>query len=649
MKRTRILRILGIALILALLLAVLPATPALAAYDLTLVPTTGSIGNTITVIGSTFGGGATYILYLSDQLVTAGSSLQTVTTKKTVATAALGATDTGFTTTFAIPSKFDDNTDLTSGTYYVYACVAGASPYVVLNYTTLTVTGGTITLSPTTGPVGTAVQITGSNFSSGNTITATFAGAAVTIASGHTTVQTGGSFISVIYVPSSATVGAKTVSVTAGGQTASATFTVSASGSLDPISPSSGPVGTAIQIVGANFPASTAIQFKFGTTTLTPTGDTITRSNGVLISTITVPATATVGSHTITVTVGSQTATATFTVTASGSLDPISPTSGPAGTVVSISGGNFPASTAIVFKLGTTTLTPTSGDAATRASGIFISQITIPESAATGSHTITVTVGSQSDTATFTVTTTPTTTPPTTTPPTTTPLNVSASGDSVGAIVAISGSGFTPNGGVQIFYDGVELVDAAANADSTGVLVTSFQVPVSTHGDHTITAVDMNDADITAETTFTVESVAPDMPAPQLPLMGEKVSSPVSFDWDDVTDDSVPVTYQLQIASSSSFAESSILLDKIDLAISMYVMTEAEGLSLTAQSTPYYWRVRAVDAASNYSDWSGTGEFYIPVSGGAFPSWALYTIIGIGAVLVFGIGYWLGRRTAYYY
>jgi hypothetical protein len=648
MKRTRILRILGIALILALLLAVLPATPALA-YTMSVYPPTGSIGDTITVYGTGFGPSTTYLIYFSNQTASMGQYIGTNVTTYSMVKQTATDTSGNLNDTFVIPATFSsDGSAVTSGTHYIHICAAASYTLILGAPTTLTVTGGSITLSPTTGPVGTAVQITGSNFSSGNNITATFAGAAVTIASGHTTVQTGGSFISVIYVPSSATVGAKTVSVTAGGQTASATFTVSASGSLDPISPSSGPVGTAIQIVGANFPASTAIQFKFGTTTLTPTGDTITRSNGVLISTITVPATATVGSHTITVTVGSQTATATFTVTASGSLDPISPTSGPAGTVVSISGGNFPASTAIVFKLGTTTLTPTSGDAATRASGIFISQITIPESAATGSHTITVTVGSQSDTATFTVTT-PTTTPPTTTPPTTTPLNVSASGDSVGAIVAISGSGFTPNGGVQIFYDGVELVDAAANADSTGVLVTSFQVPVSTHGDHTITAVDMNDADITAETTFTVESVAPDMPAPQLPLMGEKVSSPVSFDWDDVTDDSVPVTYQLQIASSSSFAESSILLDKIDLAISMYVMTEAEGLSLTAQSTPYYWRVRAVDAASNYSDWSGTGEFYIPVSGGAFPSWALYTIIGIGAVLVFGIGYWLGRRTAYYY
>ncbi len=641
MKRTKIMRILGIALILALLLAVIPATPALANYELTLVPTSGAIGATITIVGSNFGAGNQYLLYMSSQLVGVNGDLSVVTAKKTVASANLGAATTSFTTTFAIPSKFDDNTDVPSGTTYIYSCLAGvATSYTVLSSAALTVTGGSITLSPLTGPVGTAVQIVGSNFTAGATITATFNSAAVTIDSTtNTTVQANGSFISVIYVPSGATVGAGTVTVTVSGQTASATFTVTASGSLDPLSPTSGPAGTAVQIVGANFPASTTITFKFDTTTLTPTsGDTVTRSGGILISTIAIPASATAGAHTITVTVGTQTATATFTVTASGALDPISPTTGAAGTVVDISGGNFPASTAIVFKFDTSTLTPTSGDTSTRASGIFISTITVPASAAAGAHTITVTVGSQSDTATFTVTGTPTTTPP---PTTTTPLDITPSD----TLIIISGSGFTPTGGVIIYYDDVE--KTRINANENGIIAVPLEPP-TIHGEHTIKAEDMNDPDITAETTFTVESDAPDMPAPQLPLMGAKVSSPVSFDWGDVTDASLPVTYQLQVASNANFSEGSVLLDKIDLAISMYVMSEAEGLDLTSQATPYYWRVRAIDAAANASDWSGTGEFYIS---GPFqlPSWALYTILGIGAVLVFGIGYWLGRRTAYYY
>jgi len=55
-----------------------------------------------------------------------------------------------------------------------------------------------------------------------------------------------------------------------------------------------------------------------------------------------------------------------------------------------------------------------------------------------------------------------------------------------------------------------------------------------------------------------------------------------------------------------------------------------------------------MDSFLNEGEWTAAEEFYVspPV---ALPSWALYTLLGIGAVLIFGIGYWLGRRTAFYY
>jgi hypothetical protein len=73
-----------------------------------------------------------------------------------------------------------------------------------------------------------------------------------------------------------------------------------------------------------------------------------------------------------------------------------------------------------------------------------------------------------------------------------------------------------------------------------------------------------------------------------------------------------------------------------------------EELKLATQEDPYFWRVKAVDAAFNDSDWSDTGEFFIspPFS---FPKWALYLIIGVAAVFLFVIGFWIGRRTAFYY
>jgi len=122
----------------------------------------------------------------------------------------------------------------------------------------------------------------------------------------------------------------------------------------------------------------------------------------------------------------------------------------------------------------------------------------------------------------------------------------------------------------------------------------------------------------------------------------------MSFDWEDVTSESPPVTYILQIATDEDFTADSIILDKTELSESEYILTEMEELELASQETPYYWRIKAVNAALNEGEWTGVGEFYVTAPFD-FPTWALYTILGIGAVLIFGIGYWLGRRTAFYY
>jgi len=127
-----------------------------------------------------------------------------------------------------------------------------------------------------------------------------------------------------------------------------------------------------------------------------------------------------------------------------------------------------------------------------------------------------------------------------------------------------------------------------------------------------------------------------------------KAKTPVIFDWEDVTANVVPVSYTLQVATDDKFTQGSIVLERTDLTSSEYVTTEAESLELAARETVYYWRVRAIDAAENEGEWTGAGEFYVskPFS---FPKWALYTMLGLGGLVLFIIGYWMGRRTAYYY
>ncbi len=241
----------------------------------------------------------------------------------------------------------------------------------------------------------------------------------------------------------------------------------------------------------------------------------------------------------------------------------------------------------------------------------------------------------------------PTTTPPTTTPPTTSPdetdLSINTSGDTIGSLIGIGGAGFTPNGTAVLKYDGVEV--ATTTIESNGSFLVTFQAPPSAGGPHIIT---VTDGIHTAETTYTVETTPPSTPPPLLPRLGAKVNSPIRFDWEDVTDDSSPVKYALQISTDSSFSATSIVLEKTGLEVSEYTLTQQEELALAGKETPYYWRIKAIDAASNESAWSGPGEFYVspPFS---FPTWAIIVLSILGALIFFGVGYWLGRRTAFFY
>ena len=210
----------------------------------------------------------------------------------------------------------------------------------------------------------------------------------------------------------------------------------------------------------------------------------------------------------------------------------------------------------------------------------------------------------------------------------------------VGTTLTISGTGFIASGTVTIKYDDVEV--KTATADTNGAFAATFNAPASKSGEHTIL---VSDGTSTKQLTFTMESTAPPIPTPLLPKMGVKAKAEAYFDWEDVTDDSLPITYTLQIASDKDFT--TMVLEKKGLTKSEYTITKAEKLESTSKEAPYYWRVKAVDGASNESGWTGAGSFYVGFSF-ALTGWILYTLIGIGGLLLLLIGYRLGRRTAYY-
>ena len=103
----------------------------------------------------------------------------------------------------------------------------------------------------------------------------------------------------------------------------------------------------------------------------------------------------------------------------------------------------------------------------------------------------------------------------------------------------------------------------------------------------------------------------------------------------------------LGLSSLSTVHEHLSVLEKKGLAGSEYTMTEMETLPALEEKAAYYWRVKAIDGASNEGVWSAPRSFRI-ASGFALPDWAKYTLIGVGAVLVGLLGFWLGRRSVYY-
>src|SRR5205823_6564360 len=103
---------------------------------------------------------------------------------------------------------------------------------------------------------------------------------------------------------------------------------------ISSFSPTSGPVGTGVTINGSNFTGATRVTFFNGVAA------TITFNSDTQIQT-TVPTGATTGPISVSTTAGTATSASNFTVTTSPpTISSFTPTSGPVGTVVTITGTN---------------------------------------------------------------------------------------------------------------------------------------------------------------------------------------------------------------------------------------------------------------------------------------------------------------------
>jgi hypothetical protein len=685
MKDSRVFRILALAIILSLLMLAIPATPALA-QSITLSATSGPVGTIITVTGASFTpstGGVVWFDSDGDSVIDSGEPQVPVTTT------GVGAIPSG--TTITIPSVvrniYQVRADIPTGGAIEAWISFMVTPQITLSASsgyvgdTVTVSGtgfnagsvtiyfdttsrgtvtasasgafssftftipesyrgnhgvkGTdasgdspavsfttlqkITISPTSGAVGDTVTINGTGFGASSSVTFYFDD--VSIGTTAATNSNGTFPNSTFAIPSTSrgshTIKAQDASV----NYATATFTVA---HKITISPTSGAVGDTVTINGTGFATSSSVTFYFDDVSIGTA--TATDSNGSFAnSTFAIPSTSR-GSHTIKAQDASGNyATATFTVAHKMT---ITPTSGASGTSVTVSGTGFGASKTITIKYYNELVTTTPASITTDANGSFTASFMVPAGLA-GTYAVQVSDGINTASANF-VSTTDATISQTTS---------AAAPGYVGMELTITGKGFKPNAPVTVTYTTNPVTLATVTTDASGNFSVKITIPPSTGGSHTIT---VTDSYITKEFTFVMESTAPTIPQPLLPLMGNKAKSLAYFDWEDVDDPSKPVTYDLQIASDADFKI--ILVEKNGLTTSEYTLTEAEKLKSTKKEAPYCWRLRAIDAASNASGWSGTGTFYVGFTFPAIEGWVLYGLLGAVALLFFFLGLFVGRR-----
>ena len=375
----------------------------------------------------------------------------------------------------------------------------------------------------------------------------------------------------------------------------------------------SGPTGTGVNITGLGFDASArSIEVRYDDTPVAMGISTDAR--GKFTANFEVPPSA-AGIHEVTVsrTTGAPLSSpvSEFQVVPHVGLSVLE---GPPGTSVTIRGTGFGVNEAnIVLTYGDDEL---STNLTADGQGSFTERITIPSSPS-GTHRIRASSSFAGPSAhlerPFKVTPA---------------LSLSDASGNIGDTVEIIGRGFEGDKNVSISYDGDRL--ESVTTDASGSFLTDFDVPISMHGEHLLEAGDASGNRISV--TFSVEDTPPPIPALMSPedgaiggLFGGFQPSPR---WTGVEDPS-GVTYSLVIARDKEFQD--IVLEKSGLPAPTYSLGDEEKL----ERGKYYWRVRAVDQASNSSEW--TEEFL--VQSGVVPVWLAFLLVGLALAASGGGGY----------
>jgi hypothetical protein len=441
-----------------------------------------------------------------------------------------------------------------------------------------------ITLTPASGAIGTRVSINGTNFDSykGDRISISFDNTEIT--GSPLTVPDTGTFTTELNIPGDATPGRHYINVnTVTGTTTllARTFFIVEETEIT-LDVTSGLVGTGVTINGWGFYAGRMINVFYYNVIGEKLGTEVASATGEFSYHFIIPS-STAGEHKITVTnAEGNSAEADFEVIPSITLNLAS---GSPGALLTVRGIGFGYRGEVDIIFGTYPV----AKARTDEYGNFEVAFNVPKMKPNIYDVKALDEYKNADKAKFT---------------TTAGASLNQTEGSVSSGLTVRGNGFKTRETVTIDYDDLRI--ATATTDNYGDFSATFNIPPSSGGDHVIT---VSDGQTTKRLAFTVETEAPPVPGLLLPADSVETRARAYLDWQNVTDPSPPVTYRLQVTSDRSFTP--LILEKEGLTDSEYSLSEEEALPAVRQAALYYWRVKAIDGASNESEWSETWSFYV--------------------------------------
>ena len=317
-----------------------------------------------------------------------------------------------------------------------------------------------ISLSPSSGPVGQPVTVTGQGYAANSKLIATYNNNPIPF---NGTTDSSGNILpgATFNVPAGSAPGIQNVTIIDNSfNYALANFTLTTSSIT--VTPAVGPIGTSVNVNGLNFIDNSTISINFDGNSMTTNPSTITtNATGGFSATFNTTSDS-VGSKPVTATDGTNTPTANFNVTPSITL---SPTNGPINSSVYVIGNGFATyqPVAITFAGSTVTTIPASFN--TNTLGFFNVSFSVPAGQTVGGKTVSATdANANAANATFTVT------------PST---SISPLIGNVGSTVTVSGSGFAANSAITAKFAGSSVtLSGTTSTNSVGAFTgANFTVP----------------------------------------------------------------------------------------------------------------------------------------------------------------------------